>query len=128
MRLPAFILVFLMSLILQQKKIFLSSGRSKRPPMDNVKCDACHLFIHLLTNQIASALEAVGLDPYVGYLHTERHGQSVTWLLDLIEEFRAVYADRFVVSLINKKIVNGKIFHCKENGAVLMDDDLRKKY
>ena len=47
--------------------------------------------------------------------------------LDLIEEFRAVYADRFVLSLINKKIVNKKNFTKKENGAVLMDDDSRKK-
>lgn len=80
----------------------------------------------LLTNQIASALETVGLDPYVGYLHTERPGR-VSLALDLIEEFRSVYADRFVLSLINKKIVNGKNFSRKENGAVLMDDDLRKK-
>ena len=79
----------------------------------------------LLTNQIASALETVGLDPYVGYLHTERPGR-VSLALDLIEEFRSVYADRFVLSLINKKIVNGKNFSRKENGAVLMDDNLRK--
>lgn len=80
----------------------------------------------LLTNQIASALETVGLDPYVGYLHTDRPGR-VSLALDLIEEFRAVYADRFVLSLINKKIVNGKNFSRKENGAVLMDDDLLQK-
>ena len=73
----------------------------------------------LLTTQITSALEVVGLDPYVGYMHTERPG--------LIEELRAVMADRFVLSLINKKIVNGKSFTKKENGAVLMDTDIRKK-
>lgn len=61
----------------------------------------------LLTNQITSALEVVGLDPYVGYLHTDRPGR-VSLALDLIEELRSVYADRFVLSLINKKIVNGK--------------------
>lgn len=80
----------------------------------------------LLTNQITSALEVVGLDPYVGYLHTDRPGR-VSLALDLIEELRSVYADRFVLSLINKRIVSGKNFSKKENGAVLMDDDLRKK-
>lgn len=79
----------------------------------------------LLTNQITSALESVGLDPYVGYLHTERPGRA-SLSLDLIEELRAVLADRFVLSLINKKVLTGKNFVTKENGAVLMTDDLRK--
>lgn len=112
-------------LILQQKKDFPFHGRSKRPPLDNVNAMLSFVYT-LLTNQIASALETVGLDPYVGYFHTERPGR-VSLALDLIEEFRAVYADRFVLSLINKKIVNGKNFSHKENGAVLMDDDLRKR-
>ena len=111
-------------LILQQKKDFTFSGRNKRPPLDNVNAMLSFVYT-LLTNQIASALETVGLDPYVGYLHTERPGR-VSLALDLIEEFRSVYADRFVLSLINKKIVNGKNFSRKENGAVLMDDNLRK--
>ena len=112
-------------LILQQKKDFVFDGRNKRPPMDRV--NALLSFVYtLLTNQIVSALEVVGLDPYVGYLHTERPGR-VSLALDLIEEFRAVYADRFVLSLINKKIINAKNFTVKENGAVLMDDDSRKK-
>lgn len=59
-------------------------------------------------------------------MHTERPGR-VSLSLDLIEELRAVMADRFVLSLINKKIVNGKSFTKKENGAVLMDTDIRKK-
>lgn len=112
-------------LILQQKKDFTFHGRNKRPPLDNVNAMLSFVYT-LLTNQIASALETVGLDPYVGYFHTERPGR-VSLALDLIEEFRAVYADRFVLSLINKKIVNGKNFSHKENGAVLMDDDLRKR-
>lgn len=112
-------------LILQQKKDFAFNGRNKRPPLDNVNAMLSFVYT-LLTNQIVSALETVGLDPYVGYLHTERPGR-VSLALDLIEEFRSVYADRFVLSLINKKIVNGKNFSRKENGAVLMDDDLRKK-
>ena len=112
-------------LILQQKKDFSFHGRSKRPPMDNVNAMLSFVYT-LLTNQITSALESVGLDPCVGYLHTERPGRA-SLASDLIEEFRAVYADRFVLSLINKKIVNKKNCTKKENGAVLMDDDSRKK-
>lgn len=112
-------------LILQQKKDFHFQGRNKRPPLDNVNAMLSFVYT-LLTNQITSALEVVGLDPYVGYLHTDRPGRA-SLALDLIEELRAVYADRFVLSLINKKIVNSKNFSRKENGAVLMDDELRKK-
>ena len=112
-------------LILQQKDDFKFQGRNKRPPMDYV--NALLSFVYtLLTNNIAAALECVGLDPYVGYLHTERPGR-VSLALDMIEELRAVLADRFVLSLINKKIINAKNFTTKENGAVLMDDELRKK-
>lgn len=112
-------------LILQQKKDFFFQGRNRRPPLDNVNAMLSFTYI-LLTTQITSALEVVGLDPYVGYMHTERPGR-VSLSLDLIEELRAVMADRFVLSLINKKIVNGKNFIKKENGAVLMDTDIRKK-
>lgn len=112
-------------LILQQKKEFNFQGRNKRPPKDNINAMLSFVYT-LLTNQIASALETVGLDPYVGCLHTERPGR-VSLALDMIEELRAVYADRFVISLINKKIVNSKHFSKKENGAVMMDDELRKK-
>ena len=100
-------------LILQQKKEFNFQGRNKRPPKDNVNAMLSFVYT-LLTNQITSALEVVGLDPYVGYLHTDRPGR-VSLALDLIEELRSVYADRFVLSLINKKIVNGKNFSQKEN-------------
>lgn len=111
-------------LILQQKKDFVFHGRNKRPPLDNV--NALLSFVYtLLTNNITSALEIVGLDPYVGCLHTERPGR-VSLSLDLIEELRPVLADRFVLSLINKKMVSKKNFKKKENGAVLMDDTVRK--
>lgn len=112
-------------LILQQKKDFIFGERNRRPPLDNV--NALLSFVYtLLTNSITSALESVGLDPYVGYLHTERPGRA-SLSLDLIEELRAVLADRFVLSLINKKMVNGKSFVRKENGAVLMNDEARRK-
>lgn len=111
-------------LILQQKKDFAFHGRNKRPPMDNVNALLSFVYI-LLANSITSALETVGLDPYVGCLHTERPGR-VSLSLDLIEELRPVLADRFVLSLINKKMVTKKSFKQKENGAVLMDDDTRR--
>lgn len=111
-------------LILQQKKDFVFSGRNKRPPMDNV--NAMMSFVYtLLTNMVASALETVGLDPYVGFMHTDRPGR-VSLALDLIEELRPVLADRFVLTLINRKMVTGKDFTKKEDGAVLMSDKARK--
>ena len=112
-------------LILQQKKDFQFHGRNRRPPLDNVNAMLSFVYT-LLNNQITSALEVVGLHPYVGFMHTDRPGRT-SLSLDLIEELRAVMADRFVLSLINKKIVNGKNFTQKENGAVLMDFDTRKK-
>ena len=93
-------------LILQQKKEFNFQRRNKRPPRDNVNAMLSFVYT-LLTNQIMSALETVGLDPYVGYLHTERPGRS-SLALDMVEELRSVMADRFVLSLINKKIISGK--------------------
>lgn len=113
-------------LILQQKKDFAFSGRNKRPPTDNVNAMLSFVYT-LLTNNIAAALETVGLDPYVGVLHTQRPGR-VSLALDLIEELRPVLADRFVLSMINKKIVQPKDFLKKENGAVLMKDDARKRF
>lgn len=112
-------------LILQQKKDFVFCGRNKRPPLDNINAMLSFVYT-LLTNQIASALECVGLDPYIGYLHTERPGR-VSLALDLIEELRAPLADRFVLSLINKKVITRKNFKTKENGVVIMDDEARKR-
>ncbi len=111
-------------MILQQKKDFVFQKRSKRPPLDNVNAMLSFTYT-LLTNMVASALETVGLDPYIGYLHTDRPGRA-SLALDLVEEFRAVFADRFVLSLINRKMVCKKDFTKKENGAVLLSDDARK--
>ena len=111
-------------MILQQKKDFFFEKRSKRPPMDRVNALLSFTY-SLLTHMVRSGLETVGLDPYVGYLHTERPGR-VSLALDLMEELRPVLADRFVLSLINRKMLNGKDFKIKENGAVLMTEDARK--
>lgn len=111
-------------LLLQQKKDFRFEGRNKRPPVDNV--NALLSFVYtLLTNMVASALETVGLDPYVGFMHTDRPGR-VSLALDLMEELRPVLADRFVLTLINRKMVTGKDFSKKEDGAVLLSDKARK--
>lgn len=111
-------------MILQNKKDFVFHGRNKRPPLDNV--NALLSFVYtLLTNMTASALETVGLDPYVGFMHTDRPGR-VSLALDMIEELRPVLADRFVLTLINKKMVTGKDFIKKEDGAVLISDKARK--
>ena len=79
----------------------------------------------LLANSMASALEAVGLDPYVGFMHTDRPGRC-SLALDMMEELRSSFADRFVLTLINKKIVTGKQFKKSENGAVILKEDARK--
>jgi CRISPR-associated protein Cas1 len=111
-------------LILQQKEDFHFDTRNKRPPLDNVNALLSFCYT-LLANECASALYAVGLDPYVGFLHKDRPGR-ISLGLDLMEELRAVFADRFVITLINKKIIQADGFTKKENGAVVMDDDTRK--
>ena len=111
-------------LILQQKEFFYFNCRNKRPPLDNVNAMLSFVYT-LLAHDVAAALETVGLDPYVGFLHRDRPGR-ISLALDMMEELRSVYADRFVISLINKREVNAGGFTQKENGAVIMDDDTRK--
>ena len=111
-------------MILQQKEHFYFNGRNKRPPLDNVNAMLSFIYT-LLANNIASALETVGLDPYVGFLHTDRPGR-ISLALDMMEEFRPVMADRFVLSLINKRVVSKEGFATRENGSVEMTDDTRK--
>lgn len=111
-------------LILQQKEDFYFNSRNKRPPLDNVNAMLSFVYT-LLAHDAAAALETVGLDPYVGFLHRDRPGR-ISLALDLMEELRAVYADRFVISLINRREVNPSGFTRMENGAVIMDDDTRR--
>ncbi|MCY7487455.1 type I-C CRISPR-associated endonuclease Cas1c [Paenibacillus alvei] len=113
-------------MILQQQGDFYFHARSRRPPLDNVNA-MLSLAYTLLAHDMASALEAVGLDAYVGFLHRDRPGR-VSLALDVMEELRGVYADKFVLALINKRILNKDDFFKKENGAVLMTDDARKKF
>ncbi|PER93229.1 type I-C CRISPR-associated endonuclease Cas1c [Bacillus cereus] len=113
-------------MILQQKEDFYFNRRSRRPPLDNVNAMLSFAYA-LLANDMTSALEGVGLDAYVGFLHRDRPGR-VSLALDVIEELRGVYADKFVLSLINKRVINKGDFFQKENGAVIMTDEARKKF
>jgi CRISP-associated protein Cas1 len=111
-------------LILQQREDFKFEERSRRPPLDNMNSLLSFLYT-LLTNEVASALETVGLDPYVGFLHQDRPGRP-SLALDLMEELRPTCGDRLALSLVNRKQVAGKGFTQKESGGILMDDDTRK--
>ena len=111
-------------LILNQKKDFYFKGRNRRPPLDNVNALLSFAYT-LLMGICVSALESAGLDPYVGFFHTDRPGRA-SLALDLMEEFRSVLADRFVISMINRQVVKPKGFLKKESGAVIMDDETRK--
>lgn len=111
-------------MILQQKEDFRFSSRSRRPPLDRINA-LLSLAYSLLTNECAAALESVGLDPYVGFMHQDRPGR-MSLALDMVEELRGVYADRFCLGLVNKRVLNKTHFLEKENGAVLLTDDGRK--
>lgn len=111
-------------LIVSQKTDFSFNGRSRRPPLDNVNCLLSFLYT-LLMHDVRSAIEAVGLDPAVGFLHRDRPGRY-GMALDLMEEFRPCLADRLALSLINLGQVKKTGFKKSESGAVLMDDETRK--
>lgn len=113
-------------LILNQKKDFFFNGRNRRPPLDNVNAMLSFAYV-MLSSLCSAALASAGLDPYVGFLHRDRPGRR-SLALDLMEELRAVFADRFVLTLINSRIVNKKHFIKKENGAVIMTDDAKKLF
>ena len=110
--------------ITAQKEDFYFKGRSRRPPKDNVNCLLSFLYV-LLMHDLRSALETVGLDPAVGFLHRDRPGRSGL-ALDMMEEFRPFIADRLALSLINLRKVNKKGFKTDEAGGVTMDDETRK--
>ncbi|MCD8180207.1 MAG: type I-C CRISPR-associated endonuclease Cas1c [Firmicutes bacterium] len=110
-------------MILRQKEDFKFSVRNKRPPLDPVNALLSFAYT-LLAHEAAWALSAVGLDPYVGFLHKDRPGR-LSLGLDLMEEFRSVLADRFVLTLINKNQVKRGDFSYKENGAVYLNDNGR---
>lgn len=103
---------------------FAFGGRVRRPPTDPV--NALLSFVYsLITQECLSALQGVGLDPYVGFLHQDRPGRA-SLALDILEEFRAPWADRFVLTLINRRQIQLSDFITEGSGAVRLSDDARK--
>ncbi len=111
-------------LILQEKEKFCFAGRNKRPPLDRVNALLSFSYA-LLANECAGAAYSVGLDPYVGFLHRDRPGRK-SCALDLMEELRSPVAERFVLTLINKRQIDAGGFSKMESGAVVMNDIVRK--
>lgn len=112
-------------LITTQKEDFYFRSRSRRPPLDAMNALLSFLYT-LLTHDVVSALEGVGLDPAVGFLHRDRPGRP-SLALDLVEELRPVLADRLALSLVNRRQLNSNNFKVTESGAVMMDDAGRKQ-
>jgi CRISPR-associated protein Cas1 len=112
-------------LIVSQKKDFKFVGRTRRPPLDKVNCLLSFLYT-LMMHDVRSALESVGLDSCVGFLHKDRPGRAGL-ALDIMEEFRPFLSDRISLSLINLGQVQNKGFIKTGSGAVVMDDNTRKE-
>lgn len=113
-------------MILQQKEYFQFLSRNRRPPKDAMNALLSFMY-SICTSMCVSALEAVGLDPYVGFFHTDRPGRR-SLALDLVEEFRTVLCDRFVLMLVNKKMLDHSCFDQRENGTVQITEDGRRKF
>lgn len=111
-------------LILRNKDDFYFHGRNRRPPLDRV--NAMLSFVYsVLASECASALESVGLDAYVGFMHQDKPGRK-SLALDLMEELRPCIADRFVVSMINNRIISAKQFEVEDHGPCLLNSEGRK--
>lgn len=111
-------------LITAQKEGFKFVERNRRPPLDNVNAMLSYVYT-LLYHDMISVLESVGLDPAVGFMHRDRPGR-LSLALDLMEEFRAFFADRLVLSLINRSEVSPAHFETSASGAVIMNESARK--
>lgn len=109
----------------QARADFALNGRTRRPPLDRFNALLSFLYA-LLMNDCRSALESVGLDPQLGYLHAARPGRA-SLALDLQEEFRAILADRLALTLINRGQVTAEDFDLREGGAVMLNDKGRRK-
>lgn len=113
-------------MILNQKAQFSFTGRSRRPPLDKVNAMLSFGY-RLLASDCAAALESVGLDSYVGFMHRDRPGRE-SLALDLMEELRSILVDRLVITMINLRQINAKQFDESENGAVLLNDSGRRAF
>lgn len=112
-------------LILHQKDDFPFDGRNRRPPKDEVNAMLSFVYT-LIANDVAAALESVGLDPYVGFMHTLRPGRT-SLALDMMEELRAYLGDRLVLSMINRKQITKKDFIRQSDDSFVMTDSCRKE-
>jgi len=113
-------------LILQSKDDFSFKTRSRRPPLDNMNAMLSFAYA-ILANDCAAALESVGLDPYVGFLHGDRPGRT-SLALDIMEELRPCFADRFALSCVNTRVLRPEHFEKSESGAVTMTDAGRRAF
>jgi CRISPR-associated protein Cas1 len=105
-------------------KDFVFNGRTRRPPLDAV--NAMLSFVYAIVGKdIAAALQGVGLDPQAGFLHSDRSGRD-SLALDILEEFRACFADRVVLSLINRKQVKPADFTVEASGGVRLSDEVKR--
>ncbi len=112
------------SMVREDREAFTPHGRTRRPPLDRI--NALLSFVYtLLRHDCAGALEGVGLDPQVGYLHTLRPGRPAL-ALDLMEELRPILADRLVLSLINRRQIQRADFIERDGGAIHLTDKARK--
>nr|BAV59352.1 CRISPR-associated protein cas1 [Candidatus Endomicrobium sp. MdMp-027] len=111
-------------LILKQKEKFFMTERNRRPPKDRVNCLLSFVYT-LLAHDVSSALEGVGLDPQVGFLHKDRPGRP-SLALDIMEEFRSVIAERLVLTLINLSQIDAEGFSESPSGGILMGDENKK--
>lgn len=99
-------------------------ARSRRPPLDPINALLSFLYT-LVRAECEAALESVGLDPQVGFLHTLRPGRPAL-ALDLMEEFRAWWADRLALTLLNRRQVGSQHFEPRPGGAVYLSEEGRR--
>ena len=111
-------------LILNSDDAFSFCGRNRRPPRDAVNA-MLSLFYTVLSLDCSSALQGIGLDPYVGFLHVDRPGRR-SLALDCMEELRSVVVDRFVLTAVNNRLIDRKCFDTRESGEVLLNEKGRK--
>lgn len=113
-------------MILNQKDDFRFQDRNRRPPMDNVNALLSFAYA-ILANDCSAALESVGMDSYVGFLHRDRPGRA-SLSLDLMEELRGPLADRMVLTLINTRAIQTRHFYRQADRAVLLNDEGRRVF
>lgn len=111
-------------LLLNQKEDFIFNGRNRRPPKDAINAMLSFVYT-LICNDMTAALETIGLDPYVGFMHTLRPGRA-SLALDMMEELRAYLGDRLVLSLINRRQITIKDFLQQGDEGIIMTDSGRK--